>query len=585
MKLYIENWKLIKDKDLSEELEKEFAYLCSFYKERCMYDNSIDVVAFDSFDNLEEKKKYIKRYKNFIKRIKLEYPEEKIEDDILPSIKEEGIYNYDYGKTYITDDKDIFFVEADEDIPSKYLDKNPKIIHPICLSKDDVEYVLKNLKLPKGTICSNKLYYWTDSPITLSVEECFFLVKSLSSKNKKAIRYILIEDSIIENLRHDFENDRDYINNFDYAFSYDILRIKFDDFENEYSKLKLEYDTYHKEHRYIGSLRKRVFNSLNEKRRRKIELSEREKEVYKEICFSLAVDNDKYAIYEMAYGYYGGDDIFPCDYFKSSKYLEKLGELGDNFAYNSLGYIYYYGRLNNGVPEYEKAYRCFSFGEQAGIEESTYKLGDMYKNGYYVKKDLKIAFSLYSRYYFRELRNFLNNNFSNKLPDITLRLAFCYFDGICVKKDLNDAFFYIRLAKISSSYRIKEWDFFGNFEVDKSINSLYEKIYSEYKKLRKNKRKESKLEYLLELDDYLLTTIDIKDNLAKIKIRSKSYNNILLNEGKELKFVEDVNIQLKLTEQFDDNTAIDMITTNIDLTNKYLVLNDKKYKYSKIKIY
>ena len=34
-------------------------------------------------------------------------------------------------------------------------------------------------------------------------------------------------------------------------------------------------------------------------------------------------------------------------------------ENGDTFAANSLGYIYYYGRVNNGIPEYDKAYKYF----------------------------------------------------------------------------------------------------------------------------------------------------------------------------------------------------------------------------------
>lgn len=47
--------------------------------------------------------------------------------------------------------------------------------------------------------------------------------------------------------------------------------------------------------------------------------------------------------------------------------------------------------------DYEKAFRCFALGAFRGRLTSLCKIGDMYRNGYYVGKDPKEAFGIYIR--------------------------------------------------------------------------------------------------------------------------------------------------------------------------------------------
>ena len=54
-------------------------------------------------------------------------------------------------------------------------------------------------------------------------------------------------------------------------------------------------------------------------------------------------------------------------------------------AYECLGYIYYYGRV--GQPDYKKAFHYYKLASDKGNLVASYKLADMYKNGYYVSKD------------------------------------------------------------------------------------------------------------------------------------------------------------------------------------------------------
>jgi TPR repeat protein len=69
----------------------------------------------------------------------------------------------------------------------------------------------------------------------------------------------------------------------------------------------------------------------------------------------------------------------------------RLFELTDNPQYaNTLGYIYYYGRCNNGVPEYDQAFYYFSYAAANGLYEGMYKLADLFWHGYGCKKAPKL---------------------------------------------------------------------------------------------------------------------------------------------------------------------------------------------------
>ena len=69
----------------------------------------------------------------------------------------------------------------------------------------------------------------------------------------------------------------------------------------------------------------------------------------------------------------------------------------------------------NGIPEYEKAYKYFSLAAFSGNVEARYKIGDMYKNGYYLEKNLTIAKTIYDSLYREVIQEFYHDpNISNK---------------------------------------------------------------------------------------------------------------------------------------------------------------------------
>ena len=67
------------------------------------------------------------------------------------------------------------------------------------------------------------------------------------------------------------------------------------------------------------------------------------------------------------------------------KYYEMAAELDHEEADECLGYIWYYGRT--GVRDFKKAFEYFSRMMERGHLVATYKVADMYRNGYYVEKN------------------------------------------------------------------------------------------------------------------------------------------------------------------------------------------------------
>ena len=112
--------------------------------------------------------------------------------------------------------------------------------------------------------------------------------------------------------------------------------------------------------------------------------------------FSVAYENGNGdAMNDIGAQYYDGNRGFEQDFTKAVYCYKLAAEKGSRQAQENLGYCYYYGR--NMPVDYEKAFHYFALGAFDGHLISLYKIGDMYKNGYYVEKNPIEAFNIYSR--------------------------------------------------------------------------------------------------------------------------------------------------------------------------------------------
>ena len=148
------------------------------------------------------------------------------------------------------------------------------------------------------------------------------------------------------------------------------------------------------------------------------------------------------------------------------KYYEMAATYDYDEAYECLGYIWYYGRT--GERDYKKAFECFSKMKDKGNLVATYKVADMYKNGYYVEKDYDKYVEIIEELY--PLVQECDDVF-DPIPEVYIRLA-----RIRTEQGKTDEAVQLYLdAKDVLAIRIKYNAFFGNLNIMKwLVDDLYE---------------------------------------------------------------------------------------------------------------
>jgi TPR repeat protein len=216
------------------------------------------------------------------------------------------------------------------------------------------------------------------------------------------------------------------------------------------------------------------------------EADEKELDLARKFIDQLCDEDSNPALYTKGYACYGGNRLYPCDWKTSRDCMIRLFEKTDEPQYaNTLGYIYYYGRCNGGVPEYEKAFHYFSIAAANGLYEGLYKLADMYRHGYACKQSPRTARSLYQMVYNDSIQNFLKGRGAS-FADAALRMGNVYAKGIDTDTDPAAAYYYYVQADYAAKLRAQENDFFGNttvvINVQKALEETREQLPKDYLK-------------------------------------------------------------------------------------------------------
>ncbi len=239
-------------------------------------------------------------------------------------------------------------------------------------------------------------------------------------------------------------------------------------------------------------------------------MSPERREVYKKFVERLVALDHPVGLEAKAYGCYGGGEVWDCDWQASAECLEKLLKYpGKDYAANSLGYIYYYGRLTDGEPDYEKAFFYFARAAAAGIYEARYKLGDMYKNGYFVAKDVPMAYGLMVPVYRETKARFLMGEHMVAFADAALRMGAFALE----REDIEEAQKYLLEADFAIRKRMAQGDFFGDTKVFSRIQSLLKEAGHEESHLKKRIRLPEPMPFMELLNDtaYDRYRLDVKE--------------------------------------------------------------------------
>lgn len=207
--------------------------------------------------------------------------------------------------------------------------------------------------------------------------------------------------------------------------------------------------------------------------------------LYKAFAEDLCKKGQKQGLLAVGYGCYGGNRVFECDWKRAEecmlKLIETVKHMPDRAFYaNTLGYIYYYGRCNNGIPQYEEAYKYFSFASFNGIYEAQYKTADMYKNGYGVIKSVETSNNIIWKLYEENRKYIANGEFDCKFADIAFRVGNSYRDDEDIEEsDFDEMLYYYMQADFAIRMRMKCSDYYG----DSKVCSVIQNALAETKKL------------------------------------------------------------------------------------------------------
>lgn len=150
------------------------------------------------------------------------------------------------------------------------------------------------------------------------------------------------------------------------------------------------------------------------------------------------------------------------------KYYEMASAFDIDDADVCLGYIWYYGRT--GKPDYEKAFQHYSKSMKRGNPVSTYKVADMYHNGYYVEKD-EVKYRQIIEDLYKKVKK--PRMLFDPYPEVATRLARIRRD----QGKMDEAADLFLRAKNFLAKRIRYSGFFGNLNIMKwLIDDLYEII-------------------------------------------------------------------------------------------------------------
>lgn len=221
---------------------------------------------------------------------------------------------------------------------------------------------------------------------------------------------------------------------------------------------------------------------LNYWNNRRLETADSEvKAIYRKVLDSLCADNDKRALKKKAYACYGnGNAVYGQDWQASLECLLKLMELDASPQIaNTLGYMYYYGRCTDGVPEYDKAFHYFSIGAAGGFFESKYKLADMYLHGYGIEKNPEVVSALIWELYGQQLKKISKGDFQCNFADVALRAGNIWKEGINCYKNADKAYYYYLQAQYAIRMRMLEADHYGDQKVSAGIEQAIAEVLPE----------------------------------------------------------------------------------------------------------
>lgn len=251
--------------------------------------------------------------------------------------------------------------------------------------------------------------------------------------------------------------------------------------------------------------------------------SEAELRLCRKFIEELCGQKNYKALEVKAYSAYEGDRLYPQDWFVAKDCLEEMLDIsGEPHPANSLGYIYYYGRCNEGVPEYEKAFQMFSLAAACGLYQAMYKLGDLYLHGNGCRKSVRAAFSLYQMVY-DDCVGPEGFDEDGQFADAALRMGNCALNGWGTSLDPKMAYAYFLQAEYAIKQR-RKYDQIGDSSVcariGDGLNKAKEQLPEDFLKEKADYRDDTLFSLFTDAGRSVIGIEKTGDNTLRITLTS-----------------------------------------------------------------
>ncbi len=172
-----------------------------------------------------------------------------------------------------------------------------------------------------------------------------------------------------------------------------------------------------------------------------------------------------------------GNSVYPKDIDLAAEFFEICAEEDeDAMSANALGDIYLRGDLNDGIPQYDLAYKYYSLAAFAGVYESMCRCADLLMEGHGIPRNRNAAYNQILYVYTHTKQAFTEGIYSIAFADAAVRMGECWENGTAGPPDLKLAYSYYLDAETAVRMRMR-------YDKCRDDNELYEKIRDSLQRL------------------------------------------------------------------------------------------------------
>ncbi len=151
-----------------------------------------------------------------------------------------------------------------------------------------------------------------------------------------------------------------------------------------------------------------------------------------------------------------GNTVYDRDVRLASEYFEACArEDEDPMAANALADLYLQGDLNDGIPQYDLAYKYYSVAAFSGVYESILRCADLLLDGHGVPRNAMAAYNQILYVYTHTKQQFTEGVYSIAFADAAVRMGDCWMNGIPGEPDVKLAYSYYLDAETAIRMRMR----------------------------------------------------------------------------------------------------------------------------------